>query len=76
MVVIVALVLLEAAGIWGLRRWQDAHSVMPAVQRCGSTGEASMPMSQAALTEDDVIRFGRAIEASNDVISDLLADCG
>jgi hypothetical protein len=31
-------------------------------------------MGWAPLTEDDVILFGLALEASNDVISDLSAD--
>ena len=73
MVVIVVLVLLEAGAIWSLRRWQDAHSPMPPLQFTESTADASKPM-RAALTEDDVILFGLALEASNDVMSDLLAD--
>ncbi len=74
MVVIVVLLLLEAGAIWGLRRWQDAHPPTPPVQRTESTVDAPEPTGRAALTEDDVIRFGLALEASDDVISDLLAD--
>lgn len=74
MVVIVVLVLLEAVAIWGLRRWQDAHPPMPPLQPAVLTAEASKDMGRAALTEDDVIFFGLVLEASNDVIADLLAD--
>jgi hypothetical protein len=74
MVVIVVLVLLEAGAIWGLRRWQDAQSPMPSLQLTESTADAPKQMGWAVLTEDDVILFGLALEASNDVISDLLAD--
>jgi hypothetical protein len=73
-VVIVVLVLLEAGAIWGLRRWQDAHSLMRPPQLTASTTDAAKLMGSAALTEDDVILFGLALEASNDVVSDLLAD--
>lgn len=74
MVVIVVLVLLEAGVIWGLRRWQDVHAQMPPLQLTASTVDALKAADPAALTEDDVILFGLALEAANDVISDLLAD--
>ena len=75
MVVIVVLVLLEAGVIWGLRCWQDAHSPLSPVQLTEpATSAAAKPMGWVPLTEDDVILFGLALEASNDVISDLLAD--
>jgi hypothetical protein len=73
MVVIVVLVLLEAGAIRGLRCWQDAHSSMP-LQHTDSAADGSKSMDQGELTEDDVILFGLALEASTDVISDLLAD--
>ena len=74
MVVIVVFVLLEAVAIWGLRCWQDSHSPVPPMHFTTFTADSSKPMGRAALTEDDVIRFGVALEASDDVISDLLAD--
>lgn len=74
MVVIVVLVLLEAGVIWGLRCWQDAHSPLPPSQLTEPVTDAAKPMGWASLTEDDVILFGLALEASNDVISDLFAD--
>jgi hypothetical protein len=72
--VIVALLYHVALTIWCLRRWQDAHSPMPPLKLTESTADAPKQMGWAALTEDDVILFGLALEASNDVISDLLAD--
>ena len=74
MIVIVFLVLLEAGAIWGFRRWQDAHSAIPPLQLTEPTADAPKETDWAALTEDDVILFGLALEASNDVMSDLLAD--
>jgi len=77
MVVIAVLLLLEAVAIWALRRWQDAHLPMASQQLAVSTVEASgdsKSMGRSALTEDDVILFGLVLEASNDVVADLLAD--
>ena len=74
MVVIVVLVLLEAGVIWGLRRWQDVHASMQPGPLTVHAAEALKEADPAALTEDDVILFGLALEAVNDVISDLLAD--
>ena len=74
MAAIVTLMLLPAVAIWCLRRWQDAHSPMPPPQLTESTVDAPKSMGRSALTEDDVILFGLALEASHDVISDLLAD--
>lgn len=72
--VIVVLVLLEAAAIWGLRRWQDVHAPMQPGPLTVPAADALKAAEPAALTEDDVILFGLALEAANDVISDLLAD--
>ena len=44
MVVIVVLLLLEAGAIWGLRRWQDAHSPMPPLKLTESTADAPKQM--------------------------------
>jgi hypothetical protein len=74
MVVIVVLVLLEAGAIWGLRCWQDAHSPRPPQHLVSSTADAWRSLGRPVLTEDDVIRFGLALEASDDVMSDVLAD--
>jgi hypothetical protein len=74
MVVIVTLLLLEAGAIWALRGWQDAHAPMRPLPPKVSTDDAPRSSSRPALTEDDVILFGLALEASDDVMSDLLAD--
>lgn len=74
MVVIVALVLFEAAAIRGLRHWQDVRRPMQPGPLTVAAAEALTRADPAALTEDDVILFGLALEASVDVISDLLAD--
>lgn len=75
MAVIAILLLLQAGAIWWLRRWQDARSPMPPPQLTEPTTDVPEPTYRAAaLTEDDVILFGLALEASDDVISDLLAD--
>jgi len=68
MAIVTALVLLAALGLWQLhRRYAQRDPVVASAQRHVGQGAP-------ALTEDDVITFGLALEATNDVVEELLAD--
>jgi len=85
MAIVTALVLLAALGLWQLhRRYAPRRrQVIPpssrpvrSAQRDPVVASAQRHVGQGApaLTEDDVITFGLALEATNDVVEKLLAD--
>jgi len=86
MAIVTVLVLLAAIGLWQIHRRYATRRrqvivpsrlpvqaaqhdpVVMSAQRCA--GQQDAP----ALTEDDVIAFGLVLEATDDVVEELLAD--